>query len=51
MRMARNMAKNAKRTALFAKFRTYGQIKMDINENETRSKPFILSDAPIENRL
>jgi hypothetical protein len=45
MRMARNMAKNAKKIALFAKFRTHRQTKMKINENETCSKMLILSDA------
>jgi hypothetical protein len=50
MRMAGNMAINAKRIALFAKFRTYGQIKMEINENGNRFKTFILSDTPIKNK-
>jgi hypothetical protein len=31
--MARNLAKNAKRKALFTEFCIHGQIKMEISEN------------------
>jgi hypothetical protein len=53
MGMARNMAKSAKyakKTALFAKLRTYCQTKMGTNKKGPRSKTTILSDASIENR-
>jgi hypothetical protein len=48
--MARNLAKNAKRKALFAEFCTHGQTKVETSENGTHPQTPLFSNDAIESR-
>jgi hypothetical protein len=48
--MARNLAKNAKRKALFAEFCFHGQTKVEISENGIYLQTSLFSNDAIESR-
>jgi hypothetical protein len=48
--MTRNLAKNAKRKALFTEFCTHGQTKMETSENGTHPQTLLFSDDAIKSR-